>query len=295
MNTFVSGIDVSGWNKIHWPNLYYAKPIIDFAFIKATEGASAMNPLYTEQRDGAIAFGMPTAAYHFWRYNTAGGKQARKFMQVAKNDNLPPGLDAEDNSVLIKAPVSRQTAINVYGNLMEYINTIEDEWGRSPIIYTASWWWYRFEYWWTALDLIENFAPYDLWVADYGRNPYSNQRPRLSKPWTDYMFWQYTDKQRYPGAVGCIDTNVFRFDRRYFCDKFNIPYTNQRIVDGFVFKCKVEVVWRWIRQTPGGRIIGKKMYGSELHFTDYAIAANGDMWAHIPEGYVWVNTGVRWL
>ena len=60
----VRGVDVSRYQgDIDWPVL--AGQGIDFAFIKATEGSTLVDPRFAANLDGATAAGLRVGAYHF--------------------------------------------------------------------------------------------------------------------------------------------------------------------------------------------------------------------------------------
>ncbi|MCW5953083.1 MAG: lysozyme, partial [Propionibacteriaceae bacterium] len=70
----VWGVDVSRYQgEIDWPVL--AAQGIEFAFIKATEGSSYVDPRFAANLEGASAAGLRAGAYHFFSFESAGATQ----------------------------------------------------------------------------------------------------------------------------------------------------------------------------------------------------------------------------
>ena len=98
------GIDVSHWQgQIGW--LQVGAAGYDFAFAKATEGTTYIDPTYVTNRAGATAAGLRLGAYHFARPTgtsdaaaiASGIAQADYFIGTAqpKRGDLLPVLDLE--------------------------------------------------------------------------------------------------------------------------------------------------------------------------------------------------------
>ena len=99
----VQGMDVSSHQpSVNWAQQYSAGA--RFAYVKATEGDSYRNPLFTDQYNGASNAGMFRGAYHFAipTPNSSGAAQANYFINngggwTADGRTLPPLLDIEYN------------------------------------------------------------------------------------------------------------------------------------------------------------------------------------------------------
>ena len=103
------GIDVSHWQgQIGW--LQVGAAGYDFAFAKATEGTTYIDPTYGTNRAGATAAGLRFGAYHFARPAArsdaaaiaSGIAQADYFIAAAqpRRGDLLPVLDLEKNGGL---------------------------------------------------------------------------------------------------------------------------------------------------------------------------------------------------
>ncbi len=188
----VLGIDISH----HQGNVDFSvmeKNNIQFAFIKATEGSSYSDEMFTRNFKAAENSKLLIGAYHFFSPESSGVNQANHFMTVVGNLNgkLPPVIDVEvygttdkDNTKIVK-------------ELRDCLDTLEGYYNVKPIIYT------------TYINYkcyVENyFDDYPLWI----RSVYLPARI-ITDNWT---FWQYSDKEKlngYDGKEKHIDLNIFR-------------------------------------------------------------------------------------
>jgi lysozyme len=199
----VPGIDVSYWNAgIDWPKVRATGQ--RYVFTKATEGDLYADPTFDDNWRGAKAAGLLRGAYHFFRSNVDGLKQATKFIDYVKsmNDNgeLPPVLDLETHDGQAKARIiSRAKA---------WLDRVEEAFGKKPIIYSG-----RF-------FLQDHFSEagggppvwakdYPLWIAQYPDNYVPGMQPVLPRGWFQWTFWQYSDKGQVNGINARVDLNVF--------------------------------------------------------------------------------------
>jgi lysozyme len=191
----VKGVDVSNYQgDIDWDAI--AKQNIHFAFIKATEGSSFVDPYFQENYENAAKTGIRVGAYHFFSFDSDGDTQAENFiMEVKKLDNmLPPVIDVEFYDDKRSNPPSKET---VKEHLNIFIEKIQEAYGVNPIIYAV--------YETYDLYIKDDFNDCDIWIRDVFRTP------KLSDN-RDWTFWQYTDRARingYNGVEKCIDLNVF--------------------------------------------------------------------------------------
>ena len=92
----VRGVDVSSYQgEIDWKTL--SSQNLSFAFIKATEGSSFVDPCFDYNYEKAQKTDLRIGAYHFFSYDSSGEDQAENFIStVSKIDNmLPPVIDLE--------------------------------------------------------------------------------------------------------------------------------------------------------------------------------------------------------
>lgn len=195
----VRGVDVSRYQgDIDWPVL--AGQGIDFAFIKATEGSTLVDPRFAANLDGATAAGLRVGAYHFFSFESGGATQADNVIRTvpAADDLLPIAIDLEfyGDFWVRPAPVE-----DVRRELRVLLDRLAAHYGRMPIIYTTGQEYGRY--------VSGAFPGVEIWIRDVWWTPSLPDR----RPWT---FWQFSDRHRLDGYAGeerFIDVNVFAGSR----------------------------------------------------------------------------------
>lgn len=182
---------------IDWPAVYASG--IRIAMIKATEGASFVNPCLDQQFWGATDAGVKPIPYHFLRPVSA-QIQAQNFINAvrpAKGDAI--GLDWEGRASQTCTPALAEAMGLYLGNItgrkpLGYWGII----GSTPAVPTAA------------------MMTWDRWVPRYPRNgakswediPAVIQRAYESE-WPNALFAQYTMWGQVPGIRGSVDRSVF--------------------------------------------------------------------------------------
>lgn len=204
------GMDISHHNSrpIIWDSLYVMtdkkrrtirdpysardiKPV-SFVFIKATEGASFVDPDFKNNWRDAGRSTLRRGAYHFFLSDKDGETQARNFIAVVGDlrlKDLPPVLDIET----IHKGCSKEL---LNKRALQWLEAVEKHYGKKPVVYASS----SFIKDHLSKDITGN---YPIWVAHYGR-----QKPGYDN-WT---WWQFTDKGVIKGVKGPVDLNVMRTD-----------------------------------------------------------------------------------
>lgn len=191
----IRGVDVSSYQgEIDWTVL--SSQGIDFAFIKATEGATYTDSCFEANWKGALQTDLRVGAYHFFSYDSAGEAQAEHFIEVVPKVEgmLPPVIDVEFYGDYFDYPVD---AAVVHRELSVLIDALEAHYGTEPILYATE----------KAYDLYiaGAFAENDIWIRDiWGSPTLSDGRSPT--------FWQYTNREKlegYDGKERFIDMNVF--------------------------------------------------------------------------------------
>ena len=184
------GIDVSHHSgAIDWKTVAAQKPA--FVYLKATEGIDAADPSFAEHWRQLGVLGVPRGAYHFYVTEDDAEQQARFFLSVARPaaGDLPPVVDVET--------LGHATTGALAPGLRRYLELVERETGRTPVIYTGP----RF---WNA-HFDDSFARYPLWVAEYGV-----AEPTLPTGWTEWLFWQFQGDAAIPGVEKTADRSRLR-------------------------------------------------------------------------------------
>lgn len=198
----VRGVDVSSYQgEIDWETL--ADQDIQFAFIKATEGSSFVDPYFAENYSESKKTDLRIGAYHFFSYDSSGKTQAENFISTVEplENMLPPVVDVEFYD---DKETNLPNKKDVYRELKIFIDELEKHYGLKPIIYATE---KSYE-----LFIADSFNEYDIWI----RNVITQPSLSDNRNWT---FWQYTNRDRlkgYSGKEKYIDVNVFYGDTEKF-------------------------------------------------------------------------------
>ena len=190
----VAGVDVSCYQgDIDWKTL--ASQNIEFAFIKATEGSSFVDPNFSYNWTEAQKTGLRIGAYHFFSFESSGETQADSFISTVKavDNMLPPVIDVEYyNDFKTKKDIDVDA---IKTELRKLTDKLTDNYGIKPVIYCDEK---------TYTDIVNgDFSDCDLWY----RSVYSSVPSDVN--WT---FWQYSNRHLlngYKGEERYIDMNVF--------------------------------------------------------------------------------------
>ncbi len=190
----IVGVDVSHYQgDIDWETL--SAQNIDFAFIKATEGSSLIDPCFMKNWSAAAKTKIRIGAYHFFSFESSGEQQAALFSDTVESvdEMLPPVIDVEYyGRFKTKADVNLPEIKN---KLRLIVDILTEEYGVKPILYCDEK---------TYADIIkDDFSDCDLWY----RSVYTSVPSGIE--WT---FWQYSSRhvlKGYSGKELYIDMNVF--------------------------------------------------------------------------------------
>src|SRR5262249_1738135 len=83
--------------------------------------------------------------------------------------------------------------------VLEWLQGVEEKLGRRPVVYTRG----RF-----VAAKFPSAAPlgaYPLWIAHYSNAP----QPTIPSAWSDWTFWQYSDRGEVQGITGQVDRDRF--------------------------------------------------------------------------------------
>lgn len=210
--TYELGIDVSNHNggSINWQHVKSTD--ISFAFVKATEGATFKDSTFSTNWQGIQKAGIMRGAYHFFRPLKSLEEQVNNFLDVVKNvlepSDLPPALDLEHFPNNVKLEWEQIELDERIKRVKKWLNKVEKETGRKPIIYTSPSFWQEF------MGDSQAFIDHPLWIANYV-NPAND--PGTKKPsvpannWggKGFTFWQHTEAGTVAGVSGKVDRNRF--------------------------------------------------------------------------------------
>ncbi len=186
------GIDVSHWDgAIDWGKMKAAG--VEFAFLKATEGTTFLDPQFATYWKAAPQAGIIRGAFHFFRPAADALKQADFFVDTAGvpvAGDFPLTIDLETTDNLPAAEVA--------AGALAFLARVEERTGRVPIIYTSA---RVFD---TVLGTPAGFEHYLLWDAQWNVSC-----PNISSPtWTNWAFWQTNDNGQL-GGLSNLDLDQF--------------------------------------------------------------------------------------
>ena len=181
----VSGIDVSAHNGTVDFEKAHASGV-DFVFIKATEGATFRDSLFMRNLKAANAAGIAAGAYHFFRFDVDGEKQAQNLLKAIAGQpiTLPLVIDVETESNPYQ-PTDRVTR-----KVHDMVDVLTS-YGYPVAIYSNK----------KGLDrhIRDEFSDCGVWICSF-------TQPDKNAAWT---FWQYSHKGSIPGIDGDVDLDLW--------------------------------------------------------------------------------------
>ncbi len=183
----VRGIDISAHNgDINFTRLSDAG--VAFAYVKATEGTDFIDRNYVRNVAGLKRAGIPSGAYHFFRFDTDGEMQAWNFLRALRGRGfqLPPAIDLEEWS-----NPGGYTTGQILSELRAMLAILRTE-GITPVIYTNKDGYHRF--------VKGRLDDYPLWICSFTDPPLD-----VSAPW---QIWQFSHRGTLPGIPGYVDLNT---------------------------------------------------------------------------------------
>lgn len=181
------GVDLSDYQTgITWSSVAG----VDFAYIKASEGATWKAKEFASHCAGARGVGIKAGAYHFARMgaNTPWA-EFDNFMSVVGHWSLdlPVALDLEADF-----GISGQAATEW---ALAWLQEAEREFKRRPVVYTSR------RIITEKLSGGAGLEAYPLWTPRWGDQPVN------LNPWSNWHIWQYTNKGVVQGIPGEVDLN----------------------------------------------------------------------------------------
>jgi GH25 family lysozyme M1 (1,4-beta-N-acetylmuramidase) len=170
----VFGIAVSHHNRnVNWREVKNAE--IAFAYLRATQGAGNVDPMFNDAWNAAKREGIIRGAYHFL---IGGGatEQADNFVRTVGQ------LDPGDLPPVVVFQANPQGPSATVEDLVSWLEVVERRFGARPIIYSGNY----------LRTLVGASAPdkllgYPIWLAQYGPTPV------VPAGWDRWTFWQFTD------------------------------------------------------------------------------------------------------
>ncbi len=183
----VKGIDVSAHNGcIDFGRA--AADSISFVYIKASEGEGFADAAFADNHSRAREAGLAVGAYHFFRFDSEGWRQAANMLRTLANRHvdLPLAIDVEEwaNS----EPGSTAEVVEQLTSMRDYLRA----WGYRVVFYSNKAGHLRF--------LRGRFPDDELWICSFTDPPLHN---------ADWRFWQHSHRGTVDGLPGPVDLNTF--------------------------------------------------------------------------------------
>lgn len=203
--TDYNGIDVSKYQgNINWAAIA-KNPNIEFVYIKATEGATYVDPNFERNIAQARKHGVKVGCYHFLRSSSTIKDQFENIKKHIRREDqtFVPMIDVETRGKWSK----EQLVDSLHALAVMYF----EHYHCAPIIYTYANFYNKY--------LVGRFTNYPLFIARY-----TDEEPVLNDG-TNYVIWQWSERGKVDGIRGNVDLN--RFGNGY--SVHDILITHQRI------------------------------------------------------------------
>lgn len=181
------GIDVSHHNgEINWQQI----PDVEFVYIKVTEGATYVDPMYQQNIKGARAKKLRVDAYHYFRTTSSVQKQFENYKQHVKKEDIDliPMVDMEE--------CRKWSVTQFQDSLMRFIQLVKSHYGKAPMIYSVNTFYNKY--------CAPRFNKYYLMIGRYG-----SYEPFIKGRGT-YTIWQKSQTGNLSGIPKNVDIDIFR-------------------------------------------------------------------------------------
>jgi lysozyme len=161
-----------------------------FGVARVSDGLSHPDERFAENWSGMASAGLVRGAYQYFEPSEGAREQAALVVQKVGRlgpRDLPVALDAETTGGL--------TPENLISQFRVWLSMVEQQTGKRPVIYTAS-------YFWDALHDTELNA-HALWIASYPASC-----PDLPSEWKHWTLWQ-KGTGTVPGIATAVDLDEF--------------------------------------------------------------------------------------
>ncbi|UGU14803.1 hypothetical protein LS482_13990 [Sinomicrobium kalidii] len=188
------GIDISRFNGKVVTKLPYLDSL-SFVICKATEGMYYTDPYFKFNWKHLEQTGLIRGAYHFYRTGEDPVVQARHFLETAGDFShkvIMPIVDVESEKGV------EITVDSLRNALLQFLDVIESETGRQPMIYTNTAFANRY-----LKDSV--YARYPLWIADYN----GKSTPEIPHTWKDKGFFIWQRSPNYTIDSDTTDIDIF--------------------------------------------------------------------------------------
>lgn len=194
----IRGIDVSSHNGVM--DLHAAASDgVEFVFIKASEGSDHKDANFKTNYEKARQAGLKTGAYHYFRFDKDGVKQARNFLETLGSRHFDLGIAIDVEEAGNAHGVDTTEVKRRLHDMVDYLNLL----GHRVMLYTNRDGYYDY--------LSDEFQGIPLWICSFNRVPIN----------ADWTFWQYDHHGRVKGVKGDVDLNAYVGSRKDWENAFS--------------------------------------------------------------------------
>ncbi|OXA44793.1 Lysozyme M1 [Folsomia candida] len=200
-------IDVSHYHGvIDWSLI--PKDKVQYSFIKATQGAKYVDPMFIRNWNEAGKQELWRGVYHFFSVTDSPESQVANIASTLKKVSFNPGLTGPYDIMAIDVEGDSCSAdvTTMSQNLLSVIHQLEEMYAFRVFIYT------RANYWDSCVNTTwyYDWMLRPLWISYYSDTA---TKPILPKPWAKdefWTFWQFTETGSMPGIKGHVDLSYVR-------------------------------------------------------------------------------------
>jgi GH25 family lysozyme M1 (1,4-beta-N-acetylmuramidase) len=210
MATALQGVDVASFQHPSGASIDWSKVAgggIQFAAVKATEGAYYENPYALTDLADAKAAGLSTVAYAFAipNGNSTIANSANPVVQAdyllsylgTDSTTVPIMLDIENNPYGAECYGLSQSAMVTW--ISQFIAEVQKKTSQQPIIYAPGSWWTD------CTGGSAAFSQNPLWEPYFSTTVTS---PALPTGWANWAFWQYSGTGTVAGISGTNNVDL---------------------------------------------------------------------------------------
>jgi GH25 family lysozyme M1 (1,4-beta-N-acetylmuramidase) len=173
---------------------------IEYAFIRSSYGLTGVDTYFDANWAAAREAGVLRGSYHYFNPTYGGAEQARNML--AQFDDPEPISASSRWWSTWRSPSGAPTPAVYASRVVDFVDTIEAETGRRPMIYTGG-------YFWDTYVASTALADLPVWVAHYFNDRSTAHCPNTPNAWGAWAFWQHTEMASVSGISGGVDGDVF--------------------------------------------------------------------------------------
>ena len=184
-----NGIDVSKYQgNVDWKTISRNKKV-EFVYLKATEGATYVSPVYHRNFEQAKRLKISVGSYHFYRTSSGAYEQFDNFKSHVPvgEQTLLPLIDIEK--------IGSYSSSRLVDSLKVFLKLVEKHYHVKPMLYTYAKFYNK--------HLAGEFKSYPLFIAKY-----HDEEPELIDN-AKVTLWQFSDQGKMLGINGKVDLNKY--------------------------------------------------------------------------------------